>query len=87
MMVQDLSSQQPSRDTLKTAKLDRITYLLHELKWEILRGVREGLIEPELTFLQDIPSNHPRKHLNIRFCTFETEVFTPPVLSVVPKDG
>lgn len=85
-MVQDLSERQPNRDTLKTAKLDRITYLLTELKWEILRGVRDGLIESEITFLHDLPCDNPRKSLHIRFCTFETTMMTPPILSVVPKD-
>lgn len=85
-MVQDLSERQPSRELLKTAKLDRITYLLTELKWEILRGVRDDIIEPEITFLHDLPCDNPKKSLHIRFHCFETTMMTPPILSVVPRD-
>lgn len=58
-------------ELIVNVRLERIERLLHELKYEVTRGVMEREIEEQLQFIFFVPSR--RKH-SLVVCQFVTSV-------------
>lgn len=62
-------------------RLERITRLLKELEYEVVRGMMEREIDEEMTFQFYVPLSQ-RIHNGVVFCSFRTRPMPAPMMQV-----